>query len=89
MMEWWVFKGNHIVKNLLEQRGYTILAVLQYLKTHFSNIPAFQYSKRGEAPSLFFLRIHSGVNICQQNLFILMNDQFLSSANSGFMRRIF
>jgi len=32
--------------------NYAIYPILQYPKTHFSNIPAFHYSNWGEAPNL-------------------------------------
>jgi len=32
--------------------NFTIYSILQYHKTHFSNIPTFHHSNWGEAPNL-------------------------------------
>jgi hypothetical protein len=33
--------------------NFAIYPILQYPKTHFSNIPVFHYSNWGEAPNLY------------------------------------
>jgi hypothetical protein len=40
------------ILNFIAKTDFAIYPILQYPKTHFSNIPAFHHSNWGEAPNL-------------------------------------
>ncbi len=56
-MEWWNdgivgFQRILSILNVIVKLNFAIYPILQYPKTHFSNIPAFHHSNWGEAPNL-------------------------------------
>jgi hypothetical protein len=46
------FQRKLSILNFIVKMNFAIYPILQFPKTHFSNIPAFQHSNWGEAPNL-------------------------------------
>ncbi len=46
------FQGKISILNFIVKMNFAIYPILQFPKTHFSNIPAFHHSNWGEAPNL-------------------------------------
>jgi hypothetical protein len=47
------FQRKLSILNFSVKMHFAICLILQYLKTHFSNIPAFHHSNWDEAPNLY------------------------------------
>ena len=53
-MEYWFFHRILSIFNFVFKTIIAINPIFQYPSTHYSIVPAFQYSNWGEAPNLFF-----------------------------------
>ena len=56
MVEYWFIQGYFPFLILSFRLRRTINPIIQYPKSHFSNVPSFQHSNWGEAPNLMLVQ---------------------------------